>query len=281
MPVYIVHGGLGSGKTLASVGRLRDYAALGNRIAGNIDINLEAFGSSPNSKTVYTRVPDRPTAFDLEALGYGKPEDDFDEENNGLLVLDEIATWLNSRTWNEKGRAALIDWFVHARKYGWDIIFLVQFPEMMDSQIREALSDYLVDCSRLDRISIPVVSSVSKHFTRSGRPVRLPKVHIATLWYKGKIKADRWVYRATDLYSSYNTKQVISDDYPNGAHTLLSRWHLEGRYMEPEFRLTLPFVLLLPIRLLVVLAAVLSGYDPARLFPAKPSPTLSPPKAAI
>ena len=127
MPVYIVYGNLGSGKTLAAVGRLRDYASRGNRIAGNIDLYLEHFALTPFSKTSYTRLPDRPTAEDLHALGRGKPKGDYDEDNNGLLVLDEIATWLNSRTWNERGRAALMDWFVHARKYGWDVIFLVQY----------------------------------------------------------------------------------------------------------------------------------------------------------
>jgi hypothetical protein len=229
MPVYIVYGNLGAGKTLAAVGRLRDYASRGNKIAGNIDLHLSAFSTSPHSKTTYTRIPDRPTANDLLALGIGN--ETYEEDNNGLLVLDEIATWLNSRTWNEKGRAALMDWFVHARKYGWDIIFLVQYMEMMDTQIREALAEYHVEVVRMDRINIPVVGALSKNFHPQGKPLRFPKIHMAKVMYKGKIKADRWIYRAKDLYAAYDTKQVISDDYPHGVHSQLSRWHLEGRYM--------------------------------------------------
>ena len=233
MPVYIVYGNLGSGKTLAAVGRLRDYASRGNRIAGNIDLYLEHFALTPFSKTSYTRLPDRPTAEDLHALGRGKPKGDYDEDNNGLLVLDEIATWLNSRTWNERGRAALMDWFVHARKYGWDVIFLVQYIDMMDSQIKEALAEFHVEVSRFDRINIPVVGKLGKHLRPSGKPFTFPKIHSALVMYKGKIKADRWVYRAKDLYAAYDTEQVISDTYPHGPHTQLSRWHLQGRYMTP------------------------------------------------
>lgn len=262
MPVYIVYGSLGAGKTLAAVGRLRDYAANGCKIAGNIDLRLAHFGVTSNSKTTYTRIPDRPTADDLYALGIAKPEDDYDEEHNGLLVLDEIATWLNSRTWNEKGRAALMDWFVHARKYGWDIIFLVQYMEMMDTQIREALAEFHVEVSRLDRINIPVIGRLSKNFTKSGRPLKLPKIHIATVMYKGKIKADRWVYRAKDLYNAYDTKQVISDDYPHGAHCQLSRWHLEGRYLPklPTIWQKLVMAALLPSALLVYMVCRAFGY---------------------
>lgn len=262
MPVYIVYGNLGAGKTLAAVGRLRDYAANGNRIAGNIDINLHHFADTPRSKTVYTRLPDRPTARDLMALGQGKPETDYDEENNGLLVLDEIATWLNSRTWNEKGRAELMDWFVHARKYGWDIIFLVQYMEMMDSQIREALAEFHVEVSRLDRINIPVIGGISKHFTKSGKALRLPKIHSALVMYKGKIKADRWLYRAKSLYPAYDTKQVISDTYPHGAHSQLSRWHLEGRYMpkQPTWLEKLAMLSAMPLQLLIYAACTAFKY---------------------
>jgi hypothetical protein len=194
MPVYVVYGTLGAGKTLAAVGRLRDYAARGNRIAGNIDLYLEHFTPSPFSKTTYTRLPDRPTAEDLLAIGRGKPKGDYDEDNNGLLVLDEIATWLNSRTWNEKGRADLMDWFVHARKYGWDIIFLVQYIDMMDSQIKNALAEFHVEVSRFDRINIPVVGKLGKYLRPSGKPFTFPKFHSALVMYKGKIKADRWLY---------------------------------------------------------------------------------------
>lgn len=231
MAVYFVTGKLGAGKSLAAVGRLRDYALNKNRIAGNLDLYLEHFADSPRSKVTYTRLPDRPAADDLYALGSGN--DTYDEENNGLLVLDEISTWLNSRAWNEKGRAALIDWFVHARKYGWDIIFLVQSIKAVDSQLIDLLMEYHVPVSNLSKINVPFLGRLWRNFSPSGKPLRLPKVHIANVMYLDKINADRWTFMSKRLYKAYDTKQVISDTYPHGAHCQLSRWHLEGRYMSP------------------------------------------------
>lgn len=232
MPVYLVSGRLGNGKTLAAVGKMKEYAQRGMRIAGNIDIYLEHLSTHKNSKCTYTRVPDRPTAHDLIMLGQGN--ETYDEENNGLLVLDEIATWLNARSWNAKGRAELIDWFVHARKYGWDIIFLVQFDEMMDTQIREALAEYKVKVIRLDRIKMPFMG-FTKHLNPKGKALTMPKIHWATVYYEG-IKADRWIYKAKELYKVYNTKQVITDDWPHATFTQLSQWHLVGRYLpKPHF----------------------------------------------
>lgn len=255
MAVYFVSGGLGSGKTLAAVGQLKQYAFNRCQIAGNIDLFLEHFADSPRSKVTYTRIPDRPTADDLYALGLGKPEDDYDEENNGLLVLDELATWLNSQSWNEKGRKELRDWFVHARKYGWDIIFLVQSIAAVDSQLLALLMEYHVPMSNMAKINVPIIGGWGRTFKRNGKPFRLPKIHVGRVMYKDLVKADRWIFRARHLYKCYNTKQVISDDYPHGAHCQLSRWHLEGRYLPPLFdwRFLLSFAWRIPLFVLVKL----------------------------
>lgn len=251
MAVYFVSGGLGSGKTLAAVGQLRQYAINKCQIAGNLDIFLEHFATSPRSKTTYTRIPDRPTADDLYALGTAN--DTYDEENNGLLVLDELATWLNSQSWNEKGRKELRDWFVHARKYGWDIIFLVQSIEAVDSQLVKLLMEYHVPMSNMAKINVPFIGGLGRTFKKNGKPFRLPKIHVGRVMYKDLVKADRWVFRAKNLYSAYNTKQVISDNYPHGAHCQLSRWHLEGRYLPPPvgWRFILSMIWRFPMYLLV------------------------------
>ncbi|GBG15202.1 flagellar P-ring protein [Novimethylophilus kurashikiensis] len=254
MAVYFVTGKLGAGKSLAAIQRIRDYAANGNKIAGNLDVYLDKLCTNPRSKVSYIRIPDRPTAADLYALGEGKPSDDYDEEHNGLLVLDELVTWLNSRSWNDKGRKDLIDWFVHARKFGWDIIFLVQSIEAVDKQLIDTLMEYHVPVINLSKINIPVIGRLYKHFNTKGKPLRLPKVHIAHVMYLDKISADRWTFRAMDLYAAYDTKQVISENYPHGPHSQLSRWHLEGRYLPPENNLQWRDVLILPAALLIYAA---------------------------
>ena len=229
MSIYFVTGKLGAGKTLAAVGRLQEYAQRGNLIAGNLDIFLEFLTPNPMSKTSYTRLPDRPKAEDFFSLGNGNTT--FDEDKNGLIVLDELMTWFNSRSWQEKGRKELLDWFVHARKYGWDIIFLVQSIETVDKQLIESLMEFHVPVSNLSKINVPLIGGISKLFTPTGRPIKLPKIHKANVMYKDIVKADTWLYRGTHLYKAYDTKQVISENYDLPTFTQLSRFHTEGRYL--------------------------------------------------
>lgn len=234
MSVYFVTGGLGSGKGLAAISQIRNYAQNGVKIAGNIDVYLEHLCHDINSRISYIRVPDRPTAFDLECLGSGN--DSYDPYMNSLLVLDELATWFNARTWNQKGRAEIIDWLVHSRKHGWDVILIVQSIETIDKQLLELLMEYHVPMSDMSKINIPVLGRFWRSISPKNRPLTFPKIHIGTVLYKNKVKADKWVFRARDLYSSYDTKQIFTENYPHAPHSQLSRWHLEGRYYVKPIR---------------------------------------------
>lgn len=228
MAVYFITGGLGSGKGLAAIQKIREYATEGKQIAGNIDVFLEHLCTNENSKVTYTRIPDKPSKFDLDCLPSGN--DTYDNDANGLLVLDECLTWLNTRNWNDKNRMGVIDWLVHSRKHGWDVMLLVQDFEVIDKQLIGSLMDYHCNMSDLSKINVPVVGRIYKHFNTKGKPLKLPKIHTCNVMYKNLVKADRWTFRAKGLYNAYDTKQVFIDNYLNGSHSLLSRWHLEGRY---------------------------------------------------
>ena len=220
MPVYIVTGKLGSGKTLSMVGRMRDYLAAGKPVATNVALDLRRLlRTRPKGSVV--RLPDRPTVSDLEALGavHGTGR----EELNGALVLDECGTFLNSRMWGDKGRQAFIDWLLHSRKLGWDVFLIVQHAQLLDKQIRDAMAEYTVTCRRLDRVKIPVIGSLCKVLTLGLWSGRLPLVHVALVTYGagvGGIHADTWLYRGRELYGAYSTEQVISDVSP-GVHSLV------------------------------------------------------------
>jgi KaiC/GvpD/RAD55 family RecA-like ATPase len=177
MAVYFVTGKLGSGKTLCCIGKIRDYLQQGRRVATNLDLNIQAL-TSYDSKTSVVRVPDKPIRWDLDALGQGC--DESDESKYGLLVLDELGTWFNCRNWQDKGRLAVIDWFLHARKKHWDIYLIVQSIESLDSQLVNALCEHLVICKRTDRLNIPFISPVLKFMEFGGK---LPKFHIAKVYY--------------------------------------------------------------------------------------------------
>lgn len=232
MAVYIVTGALGGGKSLMTVAKLRDYIKKGNRIAGNMNLDLKQLCNSAYSKTSYTRIPDVPTAADLNALGRAY-EGKYNDSKFGALVLDECALWLNSREWNDKDRKGLITWLVHARKLGWDVFLLVQEIEMLDSQIRKALCEYIVTCHNIQKIKVPIFSGLWKLFTGQDR-LPLPKMHIGPVILgraQNPIVVDRWSCIGTDLYRCYETDQIYSFDYPCGPHSVLSPWHIEGRYL--------------------------------------------------
>lgn len=229
MAIYLVSGKLGSGKTLASVGRIRDALRSGRKVATNLDLRLDAMLPGRMRDTRCLRLPDKPTVDDLDALGCGN--DDMDESKNGIIVLDELASWLNSRTFNDKARMPVIDWLLHSRKKGWDVFFICQHIEQIDKQIRTALVEYLVVCRRLDRLKIPVVGKLIRSFTSGYLTGNMPKVHVATVRYgtdHNAIVADRWVYQAKDLYGSYDTRQVFTDYRETGVYSYLPPWHLGG-----------------------------------------------------
>ena len=231
MAIYAITGKLGSGKTLAAVGRIRDYLARGAIVASNLDIFVEGLTSAQSRKTLI-RLPDKPTISDLQLIGKGN--DTPDETKNGLIVLDELGAWFNARSWADKSRQAVIDWLIHSRKLGWDIIFIVQNVKMLDSQARDSLIEMHGTCRRLDRLRIPVVGHL---FAFMGLKVNPPKVHICTIKYgidKDALVVDRWMYRATELYGAYDTRQIFSDSYSHGVFSYLSAWHIKGRHLPPK-----------------------------------------------
>lgn len=231
MAVYFVTGKLGSGKSLACVSKIREYLSDDRRVATNLNLDLDQMFTYHKASAV--RLPDKPRAEDLDALGPGYECDDDrdnDESRYGLIVLDECGTWLNSREWNDKERRKLIDWFLHARKHRWDVMFLIQDIESCDAQIVRSLCEHLVVCRRMDRFKVMGIS--------------LPKVHIANVYYgrSTEVRVERWTYKGADLYRAYDTRQVFRDGVEyfdtgpvdmRASYTMLSAWHLKGRYLPP------------------------------------------------
>lgn len=114
-------------------------------------------------------------------------------------------------------------------------MLIVQDLSLIDKQLRTALCEFVVVCRRLDRLSVPFVSSFAKMV---GFKVSMPRVHVATVKYGTSLDApvsERWMYRGTSLYSAYDTKQIFKQDNGIGIHTVLSRYHLQGRYMPPRY----------------------------------------------
>lgn len=241
MAVYAITGKLGSGKGKGAMKLLRDYLRAGKRVATNCDIFMEHMMPGQSRQTVI-RVPDKPTSADLYAIGSGNRFIDFeplvkhtakgfeytppaprllpgfDESYNGALFLDECASWLNTRDFQAGGRKELLEWAIHARKYGWDVYFICQNISKIDKQLRDSLFEYVVRMSRLDRMKVPFVSAAFKLVTAGFSDGSLPRMHIGVVRLGCSpegVVADRWHFRGDDLNLAYNTTQVFSDSYPH------------------------------------------------------------------
>lgn len=234
MADYLVTGKKGAGKSLFCIGLIRDALLEGKRVATNLDVNLEKLFRS-DSRLSIVRIPDRPTADDLHALGRGQTG--VVEDDNGLIVIDECGTFLNSRAWGDKSRQPLLDWLVHSRKHGWDVYFIAQGIEQLDKQVRSTLIEYRVAVTRTDKWPIPGITPLVKLV--SGYHLTLPKMHIGTIRHgmeRDAIVIDRKFYRGSEIYPAYQTQQVFLDrEHPDavGAYSVLSAWHVVGRYQKP------------------------------------------------
>lgn len=211
MADYLVTGKKGNGKSLVCVARIREALRRGAPVATNLDLYLDKLLPADNRNARVIRLPDKPSRADLEAIGsayLGK----YDERRFGVLVLDELATWLNSRTFQDKDRQGVLEWLAHSRKLHWDTYLIAQHPNQIDKQVREALAEFHVICRRADRLRIPLVG------------LKPPRLHIAYVRYgvdQHALLSDRWMYRGNDLFDAYDTEQVFRSNYPHGVHCLV------------------------------------------------------------
>lgn len=235
----------GSGKSLTAAWMAAKCIGSGRAVATNLNLYVEHLVPAW-CETRFYRVPDFPTAVDLHALPLGnrflkwvEGESDpvmlpgYRESANGLLILDEIGTFLNSREWQGNGRQEVINWLLQSRKYGWDMVMLAQHANLADKQIRDSLIETQGTLRRLDKIKVPVLSSIYKYFT--GETLHFPRMHFASLRYgfaQGAPAADSLFFRGTEFYKGYDTLQRISSQTgQQGLSTMLSAYDMKGRYM--------------------------------------------------
>ena len=232
MTDYAYVGKKGTGKSKHAVITMRErYFKRGRAVASNLDIDLKAMFGVQSKKT-YVRVPDKPSELDLLAVGHGNP-DSYDEEKNGALVLDELGTWMNSRSFADKSRAGTMDYLAHARKHGWDCYYIMQDINQVDKQLREAFIEQTVRHIRFDKVRIPFVGGLLS-LLFGERAGYMPKFHVATSRLGTNpqdVVCDRAMFTGKDVEKCYDTRQIFEANYQHGAHSVLSPWHVEGRFL--------------------------------------------------
>lgn len=236
MGADLLQGKKGSGKSKLAVMLMREHLLAGRRVATNLDLRLEKLLPS-ESRASAVRLPDKPSVFDLEAIGSGTRVggDRYNEDDDGLMVLDELATWMNARTFADARRQGVLDWLVHSRKHNWGTLLICQDINQIDKQVRTSHVDYVTRCLKLDRVRIPLVGGLLQALFGK-RFGYLPRGHVATRRLGVDpmgLKADSWLYTDGGVQEGYDTLQIFRDDYPHGSFSYLSPWHLVGRF-QPE-----------------------------------------------
>lgn len=220
MPGWIIQGVRGEGKSLCAVGKIKEYMMRGRPVATNLTLYLDKFLPENNDVIAY-RLPDHPRLDDFQLLPPAYDPKYKGEDMNGLLVLDELGTWLNARNWNDKKRLELLNWLFLSRKDHWDLILLAQDHEMIDAQVRTTLCDYLVQASRLDRQKIPYLAPIMGFL---GFNQFMPRVHRYHVYYglsTSQPPVETWSYTGKDFYDGYDTNQKFLNGQEALAGTLV------------------------------------------------------------
>lgn len=212
----------GSGKSKIAVAEIQTYLNNNRRVATNLDIDIS--GLSPKTESIITRLPDHPRAVDFEALGYAYPElnpDDsssYDENKFGIIVVDELLTSFNSRSWNDPDRLAVVSWMVQSRKYGWRLWLISQDVDAVDKQLRETLLQEIWACrSGRNFFSSPILGKLLNLFINPIIKITAPLgFHICNV-YTGKRKdkihlAQTFFFKRYDLHPYYKTAQAFTKD---------------------------------------------------------------------
>lgn len=226
---FVLQGKKGNGKGIIGLKMIEDYLLSGRPVATNLNLFLEHL-LPQESRTFVYRLPDQPSVYDMDILG--EINTGGDESKNGLIVLDECASWLNSREYKDKDRQKLLDWFLHSRKKGWDVVYIIQSINMLDKQFRDGFAEHLINVQRLDRLPIPFVGPFIRLM---GFASRMPRIHIGTVRYGTSAQSpivERIFARGKRFWKAYDTLQKFTpfNEY-QGVSCQLSAWHVSGRYM--------------------------------------------------
>jgi hypothetical protein len=80
----------------------------------------------------------------------------------------------------------------------------------------------------MDRLNLPI-------FAWIGIRLRMPRFHFVIVRYGMEYNstiADRDIFRGNDLFKAFNTKQLLVEAKQQaGVYSVLSPWHLKGRFM--------------------------------------------------
>jgi len=230
----LITGERGTGKTTRAMLVAIDVIRLGGTFLSNIDINplfLDSIMSSPHLEhwdNVVVRLPDAPHRFalHLEIIGEGWYQFK-DIVKYSIMIFDECAIYLNSRSWADDERKYFIDALIHQRKRGYKEYYLAHSLAQIDSQVRvgyittvELLLNRPPQFSRrLLGGSNPVVCTL-KRGSNGDFPT---DVNDKKVWTQGLVTTKAYSKSNKTVWNLYNTKQMFDfKSYRSNTHSFVS-----------------------------------------------------------
>lgn len=134
----------GGGKSLHAAQEILDaITKKGIPVIANFDVNRPKFGKTRIKRKVMGEFYHLPNTVmkpeTLVAFSKAHYKTHKFSESGILLVIDEAQLMFNARTWNDAERADWVYFFTNSRHFGYRVILICQFLEMLDKQIRSVI----------------------------------------------------------------------------------------------------------------------------------------------
>lgn len=211
--ITLFSGTPGSGKSLHLARQILVHLRLKHYVIANFDLNRDMikkwedhFFFIPNDKL----NPD-----DLKRFAISVFQGKRIKEDSIYLVIDESQMLFNSREWGKSDRKPWLDFFTVHRHFGFHIVLVAQFDQMLDKQIR-GLIEYEIIHRKVSNFGLKgwILSAV----------FLAPSLFVAVkVWYPMSEKVDSEFFRYSkkfgQLYDSYAL--FSADGAPVGAVSAL------------------------------------------------------------
>lgn len=137
--ISVYTGPPGSGKSSNVMKDIYRYLKMGKNVIVNFPLNMNSkLLKKCKGNYVYLENQDLTVNF---LVGYSCQHHVPEKEKQTLLVIDECQNIFNSRTWNAPDRAMWNVFFTQHRKFGYTVILVCPFIEMIDKQLRSCIQN--------------------------------------------------------------------------------------------------------------------------------------------
>ena len=211
--IKLYSGTPGSGKSLHLARTIYWQLRMKHHVICNFPINLQIV---EKWKQYFHYVPnDELTPMYLKQFSMAVFDDKPIKEDDIMLVIDESQMLFNARDWQKADRRGWLEFFTVHRHFGYSIILVAQFDQMLDKQVRSLIEYELVH------------RKVSNYGIRGWFLMAImaaPSLFVyITVWYPMKKKVSSEFFRYSRKYGRlYDTFALFDGSKPFALDTVKS-----------------------------------------------------------